>query len=258
MMSFVPVTNLKQPVLKTFITAFACGLVIYGIILFLFPVSGIILLKSILTGLALSLTFAALAHFASKGPRFVLTAALLLAAFAYLMIRLAPESEQGIKPSKEIRTAVSGIVQYDALPEALIFSRPEPPYARFTAVLHRYRDEIPDYSWTIAFKNPYETEADTYLLNIRNEQVGSSYPSIIGAKITGDSLRIDVLHNENYQKNYHVPLDRRAKEKRLAAVNKSGREFAEFEMHLIPHYLEPRSIDRFQKFYWWILNVVKG
>lgn len=230
-----------------------------------------------MSGLYVMLTGAGVAvsaYFASK-PRLRRRAGLLLAlgCLLYLQLALQPENRYGVRPLTEVRGALSATLSYEALPQRLLHQKPEPPYALRTALLHKYRDEMPERSWLISFsydegpatlsafgaESGAEPFSRFYLFNLRNEQIGSNHPNMINARFTDEPRRlmVDIMH-DGKDFRYEIPLYYTGPQPLIVPGYSLADPAREASAMVYIHLTDAAQHSRFQQVYYDFLSTIYG
>ena len=162
----------------------------------------------------------------------------------------------GTSPDHEIRTALLASIQYDELTEAMILQEVQPPLSRLTAAAHRFRDELPQHSWSIAFSNPQESNLNSYLLNIRNNIAGYAYKNITHAQIVDNSVVLLISHQQKTVQ-YEFPILHSLESITITGRDTTGNTVSDYMMEVHPHFLKPLPEMRFQTLYWRFLDWIK-
>lgn len=196
--------------------------------------------------------------------------ALTLPFLLYLQLSVQPPNQYGVRPITEVRGAVNATLRYDGLSQQQLNQKPGAPYALRTALLHKYRDEVPEFSWLIGFdydrpatlsSSGFQAEDVNrfYLFNLRNQQAGSNHPNMINARLQAEPQRfvIDIAH-DMADFRYEIPLFyERAQPipvQGYALSDPSLRATAAVYIHLT----DPARHSRFQQLYYRFLNAVYG
>jgi len=242
--------------LKPFVLISAFGTTFTAVLLYLFPQIGLSTIYSLLTGMIVSMGFGVLAIISKKNASYFFTITILIFLQIYVLIWIFPTDRFGASADEEFRTALQATIKYDDLQESMILQQVNPPYSRFTAAAHRFKDELPQYSWSIAFSNPHETNHQSYLLNIRNDIAGYAYPNITDAQLNDDSLVLQVSHEQKKMR-YEIPIRNSIDTITITGRDQSGQLDSDYVLEVHPHYLKPFSGMRFQALYWHILDWIK-
>lgn len=197
---------------------------------------------------------------------------LLMLCLLYIQFSLQPENRYGVRPLTEVRGALNAAVNYEALPQQLLNQKPGPPYALRTALLHRYRDEMPQRSWLISFSG--KARADTrslstapqedtfnrfYLFNLRNEQIGSNHPNMLNARLQANPSRLilDIAHPGGDFR-YEIPLYYARPQPIIVSGRAVSDSSLESSAKVYIHLTDAGQHSGFQQLYYRFLNVVYG
>lgn len=210
-------------------------------------------LLAAITGVAIATCSGLLVlYFSEKPIRYQGTVLVLVLAW-YLQIITLPHDQFEARPADEFRAAGTLLVNPDNVRADFLFQRPRAPFAVATAAVHKYRDDLPDFSWYIRFSDqPAETGN---LINIRNEMAASTHPSFSNARIFEQYLIFEV---EQYgtQVIYTIPLDKSALPfTAYGSPAGSNSDYHYFTAEVYPHILSPAQQSRFHLLFFRLLNL---
>lgn len=187
----------------------------------------------------------------------------------YLQLWLQPPDQYGVRPITEVRGAVSAALSYEALSQRLLNQKPAAPHARRTALIHKYRDELPQHAWLIGFEadrtpavSASITEAEAsfgrfYVFNMRNDHAATNYPAMINAKLIPEEkhLQIDIAHASG-EARYEVPLQYEATQPVILEGSSLSGSHTSPRAAVYIQFVHPEQHSRFQYYYYRLLNLM--
>ncbi|MCH8558355.1 MAG: hypothetical protein LAT84_11045 [Balneolia bacterium] len=182
------------------------------------------------------------------------TAGKTLAIFSivYLQLITMPSDEYESRPADEFRSAISILGNFRAVSPEMLITIHESPYAPVTAALHKYRDELPEYSWLISFEGSGE-EVSPYLFNIRNNTAAYNHPGVRHAELTNEHLLVEI-EKSNATVTYAIPLDEPPPAFTINGEPNLPSPSGTFRATVYPHMLSVDDHNRFQQLFYRLLT----
>lgn len=232
----------------------AAGIVIiwHVILMMMFSYTGFGTILPVIYGLLFTSAAAWLSHYFS-GKKHA-TAGRILAIFSILYLQLItmPSDEYESRPADEFRSAISILANFRTVSSEMLITIHQSPYAPVTAALHKYRDELPEYSWLISFEGSGD-EMRPYLFNIRNNTAAYNHPGVRHAELTEDHLMVEI---EKYSAmvTYAIPLDEPPPAFIINGEPNLPSPSGTFGATVYPHMLSVENHNRFQQLFYRLLT----
>lgn len=206
-----------------------------------------------ITGMAIATCTGFLALYFSQKPHQHYGIALVLVLAWYLQVVSLPNDRFDARPADEFRAAVMLLLKPDAIQADFLFQRPRAPFVAATAAVHKYQDDLPDYSWFLRFND--DPSDSGHLFNIRNEVAASSHPAFRQARIFEGYLLFEI---EQFGENvlYRLPLNGSAIPFTIYGIPEHGATgYDIFTADVFPHILSPTQQSRFHALFFQLLNL---
>lgn len=227
------------------------------LLLFLFPLTTMSTLGGSLIGIGITGIAGFLAlQFRNTKYRSVASVMILFLG-SYFILQFLPADRYGSKPSSEVRTALSILVDAREIRPDFLHTVHDPPFAAITAALQKYSSELPEHSWMIRFYDQNSgDDVPAYLFNIRSKKAASNHPAMTRASLDSSYFSFEIQQDEAVVL-YRIPL-----EKRLSPFNVEGIPDVPFISgnHFVatvyPHMLDAGDHSGFQVFFYRLLSEI--
>ena len=170
----------------------------------------------------------------------------------YLQLITMPADEFDSRPAEEVRSAISILGNFRSVSQEVLLQKHEPPYAPVTAALHKYKEELPEHSWLITFGESDDSETP-YLFNIRNNTAAHNHPGVRHAELTEHHLVLEIEKSGTMVR-YDVPLNENPPAFSISGEPGLPSPAGSFQATVYPHLLSVENHNRFQQYFYRLLN----